>query len=162
MAALLYGALPKTSHVPTEVALSAATVKTVVQVATPSTREIVVFGWGISFDGASASAEPVVCTLNDVDVAATVTSLTPEAWGSSASPASLCPGGTSATGYNASAEGSITASRMLDHQNVHPQTGYSVWFPADSRPRIAVSRFLRLRANAPAAVNALGWIVWQE
>lgn len=155
----LFLAIPKASHVPVVVA-TGATVKTVLQVATPSTTDIRVVAWGVSFDGIASTAVPGVCALVDVDVAATVTTLTPELWGSADNQASLCVGGTAATGYNASAEGTITASRLLDGQQVHPQAGYSVWLP--ERPRAKASRFLRVRCTFAATVNVLPWVLWQE
>jgi len=157
----LYIATPKTSHAITEVATSAA-VKTVLQVATPSTTDIRVIGWGISFKGISATAEPGNVVLVDVDVAATVTSLTPDEWESDNAQASLCVGGTTATGYNASGEGSIAGSRFLDAQGVHPQTGYGVWFPEARHPSVKASRFLRIRTTFDVDINCIPWIVWEE
>lgn len=160
----VYKITSKASHAPVEVALVAATRKTVLQCATPSTTGIYVVGWGVSFDGTSATGEPVICELIDVDAAATVTSFTPEKWGDDNDEASLCVGGASATGYNASAEGTITGSRTLDEQEVHPQTGYSVWYPDTNMkmPRVKVSRFLRVRCLAPAGVNCIPWILELE
>jgi hypothetical protein len=157
----LYMATPKTSHAITEVATSAA-IKTVLQVATPSTTDIRIHGWGISFDGIDPVAAPGQVTLIDTDVAATVTTLTPELWESGFGQASLCVGGTSATGYNASAEGAIGASRILDPQEVHPQTGYAVWFPTGRHPAVRASRFLRIRTLFAVTINCVPWIVYEE
>ena len=165
MAGVEFAAIPRATtapFMPTVVALVAATAKTVIQVATPSTTDIIVLGWGVSFDGASGTAVPVICQLVDTDVTATVTSLTPETWGNAQQQASLCVGGASATGYNASAEGTITTVRQFDAQHVHPQAGYGVWFGEGVRPRIGVSRFLRIRCQAPAGVNVIPWVVWAE
>lgn len=156
-----YLLIPKASHDLVEVATSAA-LKTLLQLATPSATDIRVIAWGLSFDGISASAAPGRCQLVDVDVAATVTTMTPEKWGSDDAQASLCVGGAAASGYNATAEGTIAGSRLLDAQNVHPQTGYSVWFPERDRPRVKASRFLRIRAFFAADVNALPWILFEE
>lgn len=148
---------------PTVVALAAATTKTVIQVATPSTTDIRILGWGVSFDGASGTAVPVICSLMDTAVAATVTAFTPDLWGNIQAQASLCVSGTAATGYNATVEGTITGTpRLIDAQHVHPQTGYGVWFPEGRQPRISVSAFLRIRCKAPAIVNVIPWVVWDE
>lgn len=161
-----YSAIPRATSAPfapTVVALVAATAKTVLQVATPSTTDILVLGWGVSFDGASGTAVPVIAHLIQTDVAATTgTALTPELWGNDLSPASLCVGGTGATMFNAGAEGTITAVRLFDAQHVHPQAGYGLWFPDHRRPKVPVSRFLRIRCTAPAGVNVIPWIVWDE
>jgi hypothetical protein len=52
---------------------------------------------------------------------------------------------------------------MLDPQHVHPQTGYGVYFPeVRIQPRVAPSRFLRIRCKAPAVVNVIPWVLWAE
>src|SRR5687768_16807788 len=89
-------------------------IKTMLQIATPSTRQIQLIAWGFSIDD-TAGADGVV-ELLQTDVAATVTAhvasgvqpLDPN------SPASLMTLSTTATGYTATAEGSTTASRVFD------------------------------------------------
>lgn len=160
-----YSAIPRataTPFMPVVVALAAGTAKTVLQVATPSTTDILVLGWSVSFDGASGTAVPVICQLLDGDVAATVTALTPDAFGNNQQPASLCVGGTSATGYNASVEGTMTTVTQADAGHVHPQAGYGIWFPEGARRRVGPSRFLRIRCQAPAIVNVIPCIWWAE
>lgn len=147
---------------PTVVALAAGTAKTVLQVATPATTDIKILAWSVSFDGASGTAIPVICQLLDGDVAATVTAYTPDPYGNNLQPASLCVGGTSATGYNASVEGAMTTVTTHDQQHVHPQSGYGVWFPEDARRRVAPSRFLRIRCQAPAIVNVIPAVWFAE
>jgi len=145
-----------------QVAVTTGTnIKTLLQVATPSTRQIKVIEWGISFDG-SAAATPGIVELCTTDVAASVTSLTPTLWGDPNGTASLCVGGASATGYTASAEGSITAIRMFDAQHIAPTNQYVKQFPLGREPMVAVSRFLRVRVKFSAAINALCYIVWEE
>jgi hypothetical protein len=151
-----------TPFMPIVVALGAGTAKTVLQVATPSTTDILILAWSVSFDGASGTAVPVICQLIDGDVAATVTALTPEPYGNNQQPASLCVGGASATGYNASVEGTMTTVTSADAQHTHPQAGYGIWFPEGSRRRVGPSRFLRIRCQAPAAVNVIPAIWWAE
>lgn len=143
-------------------------IKTMLQLATPSTRQIQIISWGYSVDdppGADAVVE-----LLQTDVAATVTAhvaagvqpLDPNA------PASLLTLGTSATGYTASVEGSTTASRVFDAQSLSSVSGesrldYSYQFMPDERPIVAVSKFLRVRATTPTtAVDMRCWIVWDE
>jgi hypothetical protein len=150
---------------PVVVALVAATTKTVLQVATPSTTDIRILSWGVSFD-ASAAAQPGWCQLCVVSYAATVTAMTPETWGNPLAPASLCVSGTTASGYNASGEGTAgTFAQDIDTQHVYPQSGYAVWFPqtvAGNSPRVAPSSFLRIRCKFPAGVNVIPWVVWAE
>jgi hypothetical protein len=140
-------------------------VKTMLQLSTPSTRQIQLIAWGYSIDTATAG----VIELMQTDVAATVTAhvaagvqpLDPNA------PASLLTLGTANTGYTASAEGTTTASRVFDVQEVAasspPNLSYSYqWIPSE-RPVIAVSKFVRVRTTFAATTSSLvTWIVWDE
>lgn len=144
-----------------QVAVTTGTgIKTLLQVATPSTTGLTVIEWGISFDG-SAAAQPIICELLQTDVAATVTTLTPTVNGVDIT-ASLCVGGTALTGYTASAEGTIAATRVFDVQQIAPTTGYFKQFPLGREPWVPVSKFLRVRVKAAAAVNAICYICWEE
>jgi hypothetical protein len=158
-----YQAVPKTSHAFTEVATGAATLKTLLQVATPSTTDLKVVAFGVSFEGTDPVGAPGEVTLVDTNVAATVTSLTPEKWGHPLAPASLCVGGTGLTGYNATVEGTITDSRILGSVGKHhPQGAYELWFPDRAGPLVPVSRFLRIRAVFAVDVGVIPWIIWEE
>lgn len=165
-----YSVQPRATTAPFEpvvVALVAATTKTVIQVTVPTTTAIRILGWGVSFDGASGTAVPVIAHMGAyvASTAATVTAFTPDPWGNPQNPASLCVGGTTATGYNASAEGTLTSTLFqTDSQHVHPQSGYAVWFPEAHQPAVisSATAHIRIRCKAPAGVNVLPWIVWTE
>lgn len=136
-------------------------IKTLLQVATPSTREIRVLRWGISFE-AFAAAQPVNVELIQTDVAATVTSVTPTLFGSPLGPASLCVGGAALTGHTATAEGTPTATRTGDAQLVSPTAQYVYDFVPGREFVVPISKFLRVRVKAAGAVNALCFIHWEE
>jgi hypothetical protein len=136
-------------------------IKTLLQVATPSTRAIKVVEYGISFDGSTA-ATPIKVELIQTDVAATVSSLTPTAWNDPNAPASLCVGGTSATGYNSTVEGTITATRVGDAQLVAPTSQYVRQYPLGREFQVPISKFLRIRVTAGASVNAYCYVIWEE
>jgi hypothetical protein len=157
-----YMAIPKASNAIVEVALSTSAAKTLLQVK-PVTQDLIVCAWHISID-ASAAGAAVQVELIDVDVAATVTTLTAELWESPDLQAARAVGGTSATGYNASAEGTIGASRLLDAVDLPPLGGvYTHWFTRGERPRVTAGRFLRIRhQTAGAAGNAIVWILFDE
>lgn len=143
-------------------------IKTMLQLATPSTREIQLIAWGYSLDVAPGG--PTTIELLQTDVAATVTAhvasglqpLDPNA------PASLLTLGVAATGYTGSAEGTVTAARVLDAALVPLAAGatdlnYSYQFMPDERPIIAISKFVRVRVTAAvSASNMLTWVVWDE
>lgn len=123
--------------------------------------------WGISFDGA-AMAAAITCELLETDVAATVTAHVTagivrldEAAVQGGDPVTnLILVGTAATGYTATAEGTITASRMFDAQLVDPAVGYVLQFPLGERPYMKPGAFFtRVRVTAAAAVNALCYVV---
>jgi hypothetical protein len=140
-------------------------IKTLLQIATPSTEDLTVIAWGIDFDGTAAAA-PIKVELIDTDVAATVTAHVASGivkWNAPNDPGSLVTLGTTATGYTATAEGTVGAtSRLLAFRQVPPNGGYEYEFPLDVRPKVAISRFLRIRVTAAAAVNASCWVRWTE
>ena len=109
--------------------------KTALQVGVPIANYITVCEWGccLGLDAAVGGA-----VLMEGGVAASGgTSLTPDKWDVPDGPASICVGGaalTASASGGAFTENTIAASRFFDSQKVHPQTGYSVWFPSDARP----------------------------
>lgn len=159
-----YIAIPRATTQPfeiIEVALANA-LKTVLQVK-PVTKDLVICAWGISSDG-NAAGTPFPCELVDCDVAATVTTLTPDVWQNEDATAALAVGGTSATGYNASAEGTQTAMRIFDATELRPDGDkYVMWFPPAERPKLNAGRFARIRTHYTATtVNVLPWIIFDE
>lgn len=160
---------------PTTAALAKVTtgtsIKTMLQIATPSTRQIQLISWGFTLDAVPGTAGQV--ELLQADVAATVTAhvaagvmpLMPGGLGGQ--PASLMTLGSSATGYTASAEGTPTATRVFDVGLIPTSAGATdltydyEWMP-DARPIVAVSSFLRVRATFGAAVNMSTYVVWDE
>lgn len=152
-----------TTAAPVKVATGTA-IKTLLQVATPSTIRIAPVAWGISFDG-SVAGTPIQCEMIETNVAATVTAHVAagvQPYDDPGSPASLVTLGTAATGYNASAEGSITSTRTADLQLVAPTNQYAYVWPLGREFKVAVSRFLRVRVTAAATVNAHAWVMWEE
>lgn len=159
---------------PTTAAQAAVTtgtaIKTMLQLSTPSTRQLQVVSWGFTLDAAPATTGVGVVELLQTDVAATVTAhvaagvqpLDPNA------PASLLTLGVANTGYTGSAEGSTTATRVFDVVNTAgvsngaSPTEYFYQFMPDERPILAISKFLRVRATFSAAVNMRCWICWDE
>jgi hypothetical protein len=117
---------------------------------------------GISFDG-SAAATPIKVELLETDVAATGgTSLTPTKWGNPNGPASLCVGGTGATNFSPSAEGTITTTRIGDVQLIAPTNQYIKQFALGREFMVGISKFLRVRVTAGTTVNCYTYIIWEE
>lgn len=143
-------------------------IKTMLQLSTPSTRQIQLLEWGFSLDD-PPGADGVI-ELLQTDVAATVTAhvaagvpnLDPNGT------ASLLTLGTANTGYTATAEGTTTASRVFDTVSLSSVSGESglsyvrQWMP-DARPIVAISKFLRVRATTPTTASDMRcWIVFNE
>lgn len=156
-----------TTAAPTPVA-TGTSLKTMLQLATPSTRMVRLISWGFQLDALPASGSGVV-ELLETDVAATVTAhvaagVQPLYPGI---PASLLTLGTSATGYTATVEGTVTTTRSFDTNKVSSTAGTDAidyvyqWMP-DERPIVNISKFLRVRATFAASVNMLCWCAWEE
>ena len=139
-------------------------IKTHVQVAPPSSKDLVIVGWGISFDAAAAGTS-IECELIETDVAATVTAQTSTGLmainnpGASASQLQL---GTALTGYNASAEGTITAVRAGDVQLIQPTNQFVYDFLLGYEFVIRSGKFGRLRVTTGTTVNAIGYLMYAE
>jgi len=137
-------------------------IKTLLQLKPFNVGKIV--AWGISFDG-SAAATPIICELLETGtVFATVTALADAdcykldgADQAAASVAGLTLG-TSASGYTASAEGTITATKIFDAQLVAPTNQYIFQFPLGQEPKMLIGNSYRIRVKAGSAVNALCFI----
>ena len=141
-------------------------IKTLLQIASSATKPLQVVEWGISFDGSAAAAGIKCERMETGTVAATVTAhvtagivrLDAEAIAGGDPVTNLLPVSTTATGYTATGEGTITVSRVFDAQLVQPTNQYVKQFPLGLEPVIAVSSFLRVRVTAAAAVNAYCYV----
>ncbi len=136
-------------------------IKTLLQIATPSTRDLRIVAWGFDFDGAPTA---IKTELIQTDVAATVTAHVAagvQPFSDPNAPASLVTLGTTATGYTATSEGSTTATRTFDAKLATYNT-YAYEWPLGHEPRVPISKFLRVRVTAAAAVNASCWIRFKE
>lgn len=145
-------------------------IKTMLQVATPATIGLRVIAWGFTIDdppGADAIVE-----LLQTDVAATVTAHVASGVQPTDpnGPAALFTLSTTGTGYTASAEGSITATRMFDAVSLSsvsaeaaPFMTYAYQFMPDEQPIVPISKFLRVRATTPTtAVDMRCWVLVEQ
>lgn len=159
------GISPVTSAVQIAVA-TGTSLKTLMQIKPGTTQFAKIIEWGISFDGAAAAAG-IQCELVETDVAATVTAYVAGDF-NKFDPAALAQGnpttnlfaiGTTSSGFTASGEGSIGASRMMDSQFVQPTGQYVFQFPQGREPVIQPSLFGRIRVKAQASVAALCYML---
>jgi len=119
--------------------------------------------WGISFDGNAAATPGQVELVETGTVAATVTAfvnnditkLDGEALLFGDPTSAIFGVGTGASGYTASAEGSITAVRDLDApQLIAPTSQFVKQFPLGYRPLLQANNFTRIRVTFGASINA--------
>jgi hypothetical protein len=139
-------------------------IKSHIQLVPPTNKDVAVMGWGISFDGAAAG-QSIECEVIEVDVAATVTAHAASGLhavnnpGGSGSQLQL---GTALTGYNASAEGAITAVRQGDAQLIQPTNQFIYDFILGYEFVIRSGKFGRLRVTASASVGAIAYLMYAE
>jgi hypothetical protein len=141
-------------------------IKTMLQVKPGATVVARVVEWGISFDGSTA-ATPGKVELIETDVAATVTASVAnditkydaDALAGGDPTTALISVGTSATGYTATAEGTITAVRNFDLQLLPPTAPYVKQFPLGREPVLQAGKFGRIRVTFGTAVNAYCYMV---
>lgn len=142
-------------------------IKTLLQVKSSATKPFKIREWGISFDG-SAADTPIKCELLETGtvfatvtahVAAGIVEIDGEALLAGDQTTNLFPVGTSATGYTATAEGTITESRVFDAQLVAPTNQYVYQYPLGTEPVVQVSSALRIRVTAGTAVNAYCYVL---
>jgi hypothetical protein len=140
-------------------------IKTLLQVKGVTALQFKITEWGISFDG-SAAATPIRCELLETGtVFATVTAHAAAGLVEFGTPGGTPVSttyfevGTAATGFTASAEGTITASRVLDVQFIAPTNQYVKQFPLGREPWVDAVSALRVRVTAAAAVNAYCYVI---
>ncbi len=139
------------------------TIKTLLQLKPFNVCKIV--EWGISFDGSSADTPIEVELLDTGTVFTTVTTLADAdvmkldgAEGAVASVAGLTLG-TAATGFTASAEGTITTTKLFDVQFIAPTNQYVKQFPLGREPKCIIGNAVRIRVKAATAVNAITYMI---
>lgn len=140
-----------------DVALSAATAKTILNVIAAANALVRICEMGVSFDGVSPTAEPVTVEL---------CSSTQAGAGTSTSHTIVqCRGptrtvqGTAQRNYTAEP----TTLTVLKRWLVHPQTGLVVQFPLGREPeQVVTADGLCIRCTAPATVNAQAYLEFEE
>jgi len=137
-----------------EVALTAATAKTVLQLIAASNHPVKVKSWGVFFDGVSVTGEPVQVRLLRQTDAGTMSALTPVE--------RSITGVTLQTTAQHTATAEPTAGNVLAAREVHPQGGYQEIFPAGDEILLGSAGRLGIECTAPANVNVRAEIVFEE
>lgn len=143
----------------TATSATSGTAKTILQVKPGSKIAVVEWGYIIT----AVPAAPIQIELIETDVAATVTTGSIFTFNNPGLTTSLATTGVSATGYNASAEGTITATRLLD-QTLDQGTYFQKQFPLDREFEVLSGKFLRVRATPTTSASStiMAYVVWAE
>ena len=141
------------------------TIKTHLQISTPATKQIEVVKWGVEFP--TPPTAPVLCELVETGaIAATVTAHVAagvQPYDNPDAPASLMTLGVANTGYTASAEGTIVATRYADIESIPVGVASYTWEWSLGRGFVVgESRFLRTRATTATTTNIIMWVLWNE
>jgi hypothetical protein len=140
-------------------------IKTMLQVKGVTALTMKVKAWGVSMDGAAAAAGVQWELIETGTVFGTVTAhvaagiVAQDSQALDTTSTTYFSVGTAATGYTATAEGSITASRVFDDQFVQPTGQYAWEFSLGNEPVVSAVSALRIRCTAAAAVNAVCWVL---
>jgi hypothetical protein len=164
------GAAPTTAS---QVAVATGTaIKTMLQLKLGGSTNQVgrIVEWGISFDGSAAATPIAVELLSTKTVGATITEFVaadiinigdPNAGAVTDDfPLAFTAAGDE-SGYTATAEGTITATRMFDVQYIAPTNQYVKQFPLGREPVFRNDEFIRIRVKAGTTVNAYCYIIFE-
>jgi hypothetical protein len=140
-----------------DVALTAATAKTILAVIAGTNKTFKVTELSVSFDGTSATAEPVTVELcySDETTAGTKTSFTPL----------QIRGPTRTVDASANVNYTVQNGTLTVWKTwlVHPQTGITIQHPLGREPEeLVTADALCIRCTAPATVNVRGYMEWEE
>lgn len=138
-----------------EIALSAATAKTVIQMVAATNHRVKVLGFGVFFDGVSVTAEPVQVRLLRQTTAGTMSALTPVKQDDSIADTLL-------TTFQHTATAEPTAGDVLDVLEVHPQQGYEIMYPLGQEVIVGGGDRIGIECTAPATVNVRAKIRFEE
>ena len=142
-------------------------IKTMQQVLTPATRSIRVVRWGVRFDSAPTAAVVRCELVTTAAVAATVTAHVAAGVQpydrTAGTPVSAMTLSTTGTGYTATAEGTVAATRTGDEW-IAPLgvSFYDYEWSLGREWEVPPSTVLRIRMTTGTALNALTYIVWDE
>jgi hypothetical protein len=146
--------IPAAATTPADVALVAATAKTILQIVAPTNQRLELLRWGVFFDGVTPTNTPVLVELLRQTTAGTSTATTPVAHGAGTETLQ------STAGYNFSAE--PTAGAILDIAKVHPQSGYEVLLPLNQQIEVLGGGRLGIRVTAAQVVNCRAKLIYIE
>lgn len=139
--------------------------KVAIQLDIPSTLNVKIIEWGISFNGSTA-AVPANVELVQTNTASTTstahTTSTVLPIGDNTLTTRLNFGAATDTGYGNGAITSTTTEKNFDKQYIAPTNQYIKQWPLGREPVAAGGKFVQLRVDTTATVSAIAYIVWEE
>lgn len=155
-----------TAGLPAKVTIPTATAVVMLQLSAPSTRQVTLVEYGISFDGSpSAIQVQLRSTSATTATAASMTAGIITPFTNPNAPTALCTSGTANscfyTGPTGAALPTATVSAIYDTQNLSTNTYVKQW-PLNREPGIPVSGFLQLCVQMAAAVASSCYFIWRE
>ena len=140
-----------------DIALTAATAKSILSIINATNGLIRVTELSVSFDGVSATAEPVtveLCSSTEAGAGTATTHTIAQSRGPTRT-------------VQATAKRNFTAEpsalTVLKRWLVHPQSGLTIFFPLGREPeQVVTADALVLRCTAPANVNVQGYMEFEE
>lgn len=148
----------------TPVASAVTVIPKTIQQVKSGTGKLRIIEWGYMFT--TTPAAPVIMELVETGLinATVTTGSTPSNYNDVTGIATLTAAvGTASTGFNASAEGTITATRLFAMTYDTAQY-FKQQFPLGREPEVNAASFLRVRATpgTAASVSMTTYIIWEE
>jgi hypothetical protein len=154
-----YSAALTTANPTAQTSGTAGTASVLLQLATPSTKQITVVEYGLSMTGSPSGA-----TLSLRNTSATITGTAGIITSYNiAGPATVLTSSTTACCYSTAATAPTgTVAETYDMQILSSNT-YIKQFPLGREPTVPVSGFLQVVINVPTtAVNCYCYVIWRE
>jgi hypothetical protein len=139
-----------------EIAMVAATAKTILMIKTAAQQRGKLKAWGVFFDGISASAEPILVELCHASTDGTGAASPPSGIKVDESQGETIQ---STITHNFSSEPTVT---VIERKEVHPQSGYEKIYPYGDERRVKGAGRVCIKVTSPAVVNAVGWMEFEE
>jgi hypothetical protein len=140
-----------------DLALAAATAKTVLELATASSDKARIVSWWVEFKGISATGTPVKIEVGRFSAAVTTATTGTASKGDPSDGPNA-----SVVKHSTTTEGAGTAEAGIEIHRIHPQGGIFVQLPLGREDVLAVSTFWRIRCTATEVVNVTAGVWWEE
>lgn len=159
------GATTQTNTAVNGTAYTTSGSRMMIQLDIPSSIQLKLVEWGVSFNGSAAGTPNTVeisqaATGTTVGTAYTTTTVQPV--NDPNAPSSRLTMASSGFYGASTTRTSTTVDRVFDAQLVAPTNQYVRMWPLGREPVVAASKKLQVCMNMQAAVTAIAYVVWEE